>query len=122
MCHADVSPVSWRLNVPVRKMLIPQLSTTHTCRNFSRIHEWAREHRAGAWNYNVTADVAEEIIRHSGFDQAPDEDIEDQYENFPGDTFFRYWREHPEEAKVAVQEVQAFRAKAKAEAEAEAAG
>ncbi|KAK8044802.1 hypothetical protein PG993_004826 [Apiospora rasikravindrae] len=116
MCHADVSPVSWRLNVPVKKMLIPQLSTTHTCRNFSRIHEWARAHRAGAWNYNVTADVAEDIIRHSGFDQAPDEDIEDQYENFPGDPFFRYWREHPDEAKVAVQEVQAARAKAKAEA------
>ncbi|KAK8084275.1 hypothetical protein PG997_005546 [Apiospora hydei] len=117
MCHADVSPISWRLNVPVKKMLIPQLSTTHTCRNFSRVHEWAQQHRAGAWNYNVTADMAEEIIRTSGFDQAPDEDIEDQYENFPGDPFFRYWREHPDEAKVAVQEVQAARAKAKAETE-----
>ncbi|KAI1264679.1 hypothetical protein F5Y18DRAFT_427816 [Xylariaceae sp. FL1019] len=101
MCHADISPVAWRLNVPVRKMIIPRLSTTHTCRNFSKIHEWAKEHSAGDWNYNVTADIAEEILRTAPDDQGPDEDIEEFYKAFPGDTFFRYWRQHPEEAAQA---------------------
>ncbi|KAI0151866.1 hypothetical protein GGR57DRAFT_513842 [Xylariaceae sp. FL1272] len=101
MCHADISPVAWRLNVPIRKMIIPRLSTTHTCRNFSKIHEWAREHSAGDWNFNVTADIAEEILRTAPNDQGPDEDIEEFYMAFPGDTFFRYWREHPEEAAQA---------------------
>ncbi|KAI8949551.1 hypothetical protein F4801DRAFT_603236 [Xylaria longipes] len=101
MCHADISPIAWRLNVPVRKMIIPRLSTTHTCRNFSKIHEWARKHSAGDWNYNVTAEMADKIIRTAPDDQGPDEDIEDLYMSFPGDTFFRYWREHPEEAAQA---------------------
>ena len=101
MCHADVSPISWHVNVPARKGIFPRLATTHTCRNFTKIQEWSREHFAGAWNYNITQDEAREIIRTAGFDQSPEEDIEFLYEQFPGDTWFRYWREHPKEAEEA---------------------
>ncbi|RYP59117.1 hypothetical protein DL770_010280 [Monosporascus sp. CRB-9-2] len=53
------------------------------------------------WSTCLTAlgHLPGEIIRTAGFDQAPDEDIEDQYKFFPGDAFFRYWRERPEEAE-----------------------
>ncbi|KAK3688793.1 hypothetical protein B0T22DRAFT_460242 [Podospora appendiculata] len=101
MCHADVAPIPFRVNFPANKAIVPRLATTHTCRNFTKIQQWAKEHRAGSWNYNVTAEQAEEIMRASGFDNAPGEDIQDQYMAFPGNTYFRYWREHPEEAEAA---------------------
>lgn len=102
MCHSDVSPVSWHLNMPKRNVIIPQLSTTHTCRNFTKIQEWARENSAGDWNYMVDSkEAADEIARTAGFDQAPDEDMGNQYDKFPGDLFFKYWRDHPKEAAEA---------------------
>lgn len=101
MCHADVSPIPFRVNVPANQVIVPRLSTTHTCRNFTKIQEWAKDHRAGRWNYNVTAQQAEEIIQSSGFNNAPWESIEDQYMAFPGNKFFKYWRDHPEEAEAA---------------------
>ncbi|GAQ47695.1 hypothetical protein AAWM_06151 [Aspergillus awamori] len=101
MCHADVAPIPFRVNFPASKVIVPRLATTHTCRNFTKIQEWAKEHKASYWNYNVTAEQAEEIMRESGFDNAPWESIDDQYMEFPGNTFFTYWREHPEEAKAA---------------------
>ncbi|PMD63757.1 uncharacterized protein K444DRAFT_626451 [Hyaloscypha bicolor E] len=102
MCHSDVSPVSWHLNMPKRNVIIPQLSTTHTCRNFTKIQEWAMENSAGDWNYMVDSkEAADEILRTAGFDQAPDEDMGSQYDKFPGDPFFKYWRDHPEEAAEA---------------------
>ncbi|KAF8848037.1 hypothetical protein BDZ45DRAFT_636278 [Acephala macrosclerotiorum] len=102
MCHSDVSPVSWHLNMPKRNVIIPQLSTSHTCRNFTKIQEWARENSAGDWNYMVDSkEAVDEIVRTAGFDQAPDEDMGSQYDKFPGDPFFKYWRDHPEEAAEA---------------------
>ncbi|KAL2705719.1 hypothetical protein AAEP93_000969 [Penicillium crustosum] len=101
MCHADVAPIPFRVNFPANQVIVPRLATTHTCRNFTKIQEWAKEHRAGYWNYNVTAEEAEEIIKTSGFDNAPWENIQGQYMAFPGNTFFKYWREHPDEAEAA---------------------
>ena len=120
MCHADVSPMPFRVNVPQNEVIVPRLATTHTCRNFTKVQEWAKAHHAGAWNYNVTAEQAEEIIRESGFDNAPWEDIEDQYPAFPGNKFFKYWRDHPEEAEAAKKEaarVKAAKEKAAEEAD-----
>ncbi|SPQ23036.1 6fb56bcd-a67c-49f4-8b90-2ac61adbe7f0 [Thermothielavioides terrestris] len=104
MCHADVAPIPFRVNFPANKVIVPRLATTHTCRNFKKIQEWAKAHRAGAWSYKVTPEQAEEIMRASGFDNAPWEDIQDQYMAFPGNPYFKYWREHPEEAERARQE------------------
>lgn len=95
MCHADISPIPWRVNIPANNVIIPRLSTTHTCRNFTRIQDWARENSAGKWNYNLSDEQAEEVIRLAGFDQGPGEDIEHLYKLFPGNKFFKYWREHP---------------------------
>lgn len=44
--------------------------------------------------------MAEEILRTAGFSQDPDEDMESQYMFFPGDPFFRYWREYPKEGRL----------------------
>ena len=101
MCNADVSPVPFRVNVPSNKVIVPRLSTTHTCRNFTKIQDWAKSHQAPDWDFNVTPEQAQEITKESGFDNSPWESIEDQYEFFPGDTFFKYWRDHPEEASEA---------------------
>ena len=101
MCHADVSPIPFRINFPANQVIVPRLATTHTCRNFTKVQEWAKAHEAGAWNYNVTAKQAEEIMADSGFDNSPWEDIQDQYMAFPGNTYFKYWRDHPEEAEAA---------------------
>ncbi len=46
-------------------------------------------------------EAADEIVRTAGFDQAPDEDMESQYDKFPGNLFFKYWRDRPEEAAEA---------------------
>jgi hypothetical protein len=101
MCHADVSPVSWRVNIPGNHMVIPQLATTHTCRNFTLVQEWAREHSAGEWEYRVEDWELEGVLRAAGFDQGPGEDIERMYGLFPGDRYFKYWRDHPGEAEEA---------------------
>lgn len=101
MCHADISPIPWRVNIPANKVIIPRLSTTHTCRNFTKIQAWAHDHDAGDWTYILSDEQAEEVIRSAGFDQGPGEDIEHLYKLFPGDSFFKYWREHPIEAEEA---------------------
>ncbi|KAL1988632.1 hypothetical protein VTN96DRAFT_8332 [Rasamsonia emersonii] len=93
MCHADVAPIPFHVNVPASKGIFPRLATTHTCRNFTKIQEWAKAHHAGRWDFNLTPEQAEEIIQTAGFDQSPWEDVEFLWELFPGNTFFRHWRE-----------------------------
>ncbi|EPE30612.1 hypothetical protein GLAREA_03579 [Glarea lozoyensis ATCC 20868] len=101
MCHADVSPISFHVNVPVAKGVFPRLATTHTCRDFSKIQQWAKDHQAGPWEMHLTPEHAKKIIKEANFDQSPFEDIEFMYDQFPGEMWFKYWRDHPEEAKVA---------------------
>ncbi|PVH76895.1 hypothetical protein DL98DRAFT_550845 [Cadophora sp. DSE1049] len=77
-----ISPVSFHVNVPKSTGIFPRLATTHTCRNFTKIQEWAKEHSAGEFKFLA------------GFDQSPEEDIEFLYDMFPGNKFFKHWREH----------------------------
>ncbi|KAJ9606918.1 hypothetical protein H2200_008929 [Cladophialophora chaetospira] len=95
MCHADVSPIPFHINRPMDSGIFPRLATTHTCRNFTKVQEWAREHSAGDFKYELELEEAREIAAESGFDNSPEEDIEFLYDQFPGDPFFKYWREHP---------------------------
>jgi hypothetical protein len=76
-------------------MVIPRLATTHTCRNFDKIHTWGKKHAAGSWRINLTRDEADEIIESTSFSHDPEEDIQGLWERFPGNTFFKHWREHP---------------------------
>ncbi|KAK5994535.1 hypothetical protein PT974_05013 [Cladobotryum mycophilum] len=73
MCHADVAPIPFHVNVP----------------------QWARDNWAGDWDFHLNPEKAEEIITASGFDNAPEEDIEFLWRDFPGNQFFRHWRENP---------------------------
>ncbi|PPJ53115.1 hypothetical protein CBER1_11780 [Cercospora berteroae] len=41
MCHGDISPLRYRINV-LNGILGPDLAGRHTCRNFSKILDWAR--------------------------------------------------------------------------------
>ncbi|THC87472.1 hypothetical protein EYZ11_013080 [Aspergillus tanneri] len=41
-CHADLTPMEWTL---VDRKIILNTATRHTCRNFNKIHEWARQRR-----------------------------------------------------------------------------
>jgi hypothetical protein len=42
MCSADISPLSWEW-VPDLQKYVPNMRSTHVCRNFEKIQEWARE-------------------------------------------------------------------------------
>ncbi|KAH6653029.1 hypothetical protein BKA67DRAFT_659676 [Truncatella angustata] len=97
MCHADVAPIPFHVNIPAKKGIFPRLATTHTCRNFERIQQWSRDNWAGDWDFNLNPEKADEIIAASGFDNDPEEDIEFLWRLFPGDPFFKHWREHQSE-------------------------
>lgn len=56
---------------------------------------------------HLTPAHAEQIIKDADFDQSPFENIEFMYDQFPGDTWFKYWRDHPEEAKIAREKLKA---------------
>jgi hypothetical protein len=45
-CSADISTIYWAWD-PERNATVPNAKTTHVCRNFIRIQEWAREHKLG---------------------------------------------------------------------------
>lgn len=92
MCHADVSPISFHINVPASSGIFPRLATTHTCRNFTKIQDWAKAHAATDWNPLLNPAEAEALERASGFDQSPLEDIEFLYPKFPGNPFFKHWQ------------------------------
>jgi hypothetical protein len=98
MCHADVAPIPFHVNVPVKSGVFPRLATTHTCKNFEKIQEWGRAHTVGYYDYNITSAQGDDIIKASGFDHSPEEDIEFLWPAFPGDKFFKHWREHPTSA------------------------
>ncbi|GAB7336039.1 hypothetical protein MBLNU13_g08855t1 [Cladosporium sp. NU13] len=100
MCHADVAPIPFHVNVPVSKGIFPRLATTHTCRNFTKIQEWARDRTIGEWEFSLTKEKAQSVIKSAGFDQSPDEDIEFLYPKFPGVSWFKYWKSHPKEAEA----------------------
>ncbi len=80
MCHADVSPIPFHVNSPKNTAIVPRLETTHTCRDFGRIQQWAREHAAGEWDFSVNPDKVQDIIEGSGFDQANEEWVEEDGE------------------------------------------
>lgn len=44
-------------------------------------------------------ETLQQIIDESGFDHSPEENVEGLYWMFPGDLFFKYWREHPYEGE-----------------------
>jgi len=44
MCSGDVTPLVWDWD-PVRKMTLGRTDTLHECRDFSKLQEWAVEHR-----------------------------------------------------------------------------
>ncbi|OCL09202.1 hypothetical protein AOQ84DRAFT_339305 [Glonium stellatum] len=49
MCSSDITPIPWRW-VDEAQESFPSSVTSHTCRNFSNIHEWAKEHALpGGW-------------------------------------------------------------------------
>jgi hypothetical protein len=43
MCSADVTPYTWTWNETIQ-LHANRISTPHTCRNFDKIRDWAREH------------------------------------------------------------------------------
>jgi hypothetical protein len=43
-CASDVSTIYWEWSLEKKKMF-GNLRTTHTCRNFEKIKEWAMDHR-----------------------------------------------------------------------------
>ncbi len=93
MCSADVSPISWRLNVPVGLVLAPQLETTHTCRNFTKIVEWAHEHEAADLRQILTEEERQDIIDNLPFDQSAWEDLSEFWPPFPGNKYFKQWQD-----------------------------
>ncbi|CAE7193445.1 hypothetical protein P3342_009432 [Pyrenophora teres f. teres] len=101
MCQSDVAPVSFHVNIPFNRGIFPRLAATHTCRNFSKVQEWAKEHRAPEFEFMISdPEKLQEIIHESGFDHSPEENMEGLYWMFPGNKFFKHWQDHPMEDEV----------------------
>ncbi|KAG9185549.1 hypothetical protein G6011_06880 [Alternaria panax] len=63
MCHADISPLQFRINA-INGILAPDLATRHTCRDFSKIHQWAKEREAPEYEFKVAFGLSD---REGGF-------------------------------------------------------
>jgi hypothetical protein len=85
--------------VPVKTFAVPRFATAHTCRNFEKIRAWGKANSAGNFNFSLTPAKATEIIENSSWSHDPEEDIEDLWPAFPGNKFFKHWRENPAPAK-----------------------
>jgi hypothetical protein len=92
MCHADVSPNSWHVNVPMSNGIFSRIATTHTCRNFAKIQEWGRQHET-SFGGAVPQNEVDRILENPPFDQTPWEDLESVWWKFPGNKFFKQWRD-----------------------------
>jgi hypothetical protein len=95
MCHANVSPISWHVNVPVNTQIAPRLATTHTCRDFGPVERWAKARSVGQMRYRLEKGEGDRIIQDSEFNHDPDEELEEFWPAFPGNKFFKHWRDHP---------------------------
>lgn len=100
-CKSSPSPSSHQ---PTQLTLLsfssPRLTTTHTCKDYSRIQEWGHAHQAPPHNFMINdTETLQQIIDESGFDHSPEENVQGLYWMFPGDLFFKYWREHPYEGE-----------------------
>lgn len=100
MCHGDVAPISWRLNVPTAKFLAAHLETTHVCRNFTKIREWGRAHEAKELRIELTPEEIKSILDDPPFDQNPWEDASSFWRDFPGNPFFKEWRNEEKEGQM----------------------
>ena len=98
MCYADVAPISFHVNVPENKGIFARLATTHTCKNFDKIRDWAKAHAAGDFELLLTPEEAQATIDSAGFDQSPEEDLEKFWPGFPGNLFFKHWRDEADKA------------------------
>lgn len=47
MCHADLSPLTTEWSEVLEKM-VPSFESSHTCRNFTKIQEWALQRKPEA--------------------------------------------------------------------------
>jgi hypothetical protein len=52
------------------------------------------EHMAGNFEFLLEPEQARQIIETAPVDQGPEEDIQFLYDLFPGNKYFKHWREH----------------------------
>ncbi|UJO20680.1 Cyclochlorotine biosynthesis protein O [Fulvia fulva] len=101
MCNADISPISWHVNVPFNRGIYPRLATTHTCKDFSQIQKWAAEHHAPSFEQRIyDFEELQRVIDDTDIDHSTEEDLQNQYWLFPGDKWFKHWREHTYHGEV----------------------
>lgn len=94
MCNADVSPNSWHINMPISSGVFPRIATTHTCRNFEKVQDWAKKHQVPAsFDPLIPKDEIEKILNDPPADQLPWEDLTSVWWKFPGNKFFKEWRD-----------------------------
>lgn len=63
-CHSDLATIYWEW-VPEHKRAYGNLATTHTCKNFEKVKDWAREHNLHG-DFDMEAEVEGAPIRHPG--------------------------------------------------------
>lgn len=49
-CHADLTPMEWQ---KTGNKLVLNTETKHTCRNFEKVHAWARENAVDVGELNL---------------------------------------------------------------------
>jgi hypothetical protein len=63
MCNADITPVTFKHGEDNDYNIFPKLSATHTCRDFDRVVEWAKEMQIKDW---LDDDEAKQITHGVG--------------------------------------------------------
>ena len=56
MCSADVSTIYWQWD-KYRERTIANAKSTHVCRNFEKIYDWAKNHAIGDWDPSINTDL-----------------------------------------------------------------
>lgn len=57
MCHSDVTPITHKARPkphhPRLPNWVPNFSVPHTCRNFDKIHDWAKKYNTSGFVIEV---------------------------------------------------------------------
>lgn len=55
MCSSDITPITFHFVSDEDRHVFPNLATTHICRDFDRLREYAKTRQVEAWKMDIDA-------------------------------------------------------------------
>lgn len=59
MCSSDITPITFHAVSKDDHHVFPNLATTHVCRDFDRLREYAKTRQVAAWKMDIDALIKE---------------------------------------------------------------